>query len=103
MKAGLMDVAAAKMGLLKLGLNTNVYSSDKYLPDFPGRIWSVDQVHKPYAKVLKSRKFNVVSRNFFDKASHIEQKLKLKTGGLKYLIAVNTKEGAFFIEASLLN
>jgi hypothetical protein len=103
MKAGLMDVAAAKMGLFKLGLNTNVYSSDKYFPDFPGRVWSVDQVHKPYAKVLKAQQFNIVSRNFFDKASVIEQKLKLKIGGLKYLIAVNTKEGAFFIEASLLN
>jgi hypothetical protein len=103
MKAGLMDVAAAKLGLPKLGQNTNVYSSDKYMEEFPGKIWSIDQVHKPYSKALKAKQFNVVSRNFFDKASVIEQKLKLKTGGLKYLIAVNTKEGPYFLEASLLN
>ncbi len=102
LKSGLMDSVAVEYGLSKLAKNTNVYSSDEVYKDFPGRIWSVNQIHKPYSKELKGRQFNVVSRNFFDKASTIEKKLKIKSGGAKYLIALNTMDSPYFIEASLI-
>lgn len=103
MKAGTMDLAAEKFGLLKLGANTNIYTSSDLVNSFPGRIWSVNQVHKPYAKALKGRQFNVVSRNFYDKASVIEKKLKLKSGGSNYLLALSTNDAASFVEASIIN
>jgi len=103
MKAGSMDLVAEKFGLFKLGANTNIYSSPDLANSFPGRIWSVNQIHKPYSKALKGKQFNVVSRNFFDKASVIEKKLKLKNGGSNYLLAFSTNNGAFFVEASIIN
>ena len=103
MKAGLMDSVAEKHELHKLGVNTNIYSSAQLHKTFPGRVWSVNQIHKPYSKTLKGQQYNVVSRNFFDKASEIEKKLKLKSGGTKYLIALNTNESSYFVEASLIS
>ena len=103
MKGGLMDSVAAEFSLLKLAPNTNIYSSEELKSSFPGRIWTVNQIHKPYSKELKGRQFNVVSRNFFDKAPVIEKKLKLKSGGSNYLLALSTKKGSHFVEAKLTN
>ncbi len=103
MKAGIMDSLAAEFDLKKLAANTNIYSSEILKPSFPGRIWSVNQIHKPYAKELKGSQFNVVSRNFFDKASVIEKKLKIKSGGSKYLIALSTNDSSYFVEATITN
>jgi len=103
LKAGIMDSLAAEFGLFKLGANTNIYSSEDLKKSFPGRIWTVNQIHKPYAKELSGRQFNVVSRNFFDKASVIEKKLKIKSGGENYLLALSTNKRSFFVEAHITN
>lgn len=95
------DSFAAKHGLKKLDSNTNLYFSESLVEKFPGKIFKVNQVLKPYDKSLKKGRFNVVSRNFPDKADHIQKKLGIKSSKAEYLIACKTSFTQYvFIQAS---
>ncbi len=102
LKAGLQDEVAEDFKLGKLDPNSNLYTSVELIEKFPGRIFIVKDIHKAYAKSLRSKALQVISRNFPDSPEFISRKLKLKAKGAQdFLIATKHSGKPVFIEASL--
>lgn len=95
MKAQGQDILGQSQGLTKLHPNTNIFTSKKAAFPFQGKVFKVKEIHKPYDKKLKKRRFNVISRNFPEKANEIEQKLRLKPAKNDYLIALRAHDGSY--------
>ncbi|QNR23789.1 class I SAM-dependent methyltransferase [Croceimicrobium hydrocarbonivorans] len=102
LKAGIQDQVAQDLKLGKLDPNSHLYSSPELSEKFPGRIFLLKDIHKAYAKSLRSKALQVISRNFPDSPEFISRKLKLKAKGAKdFLIATKHSGKPVFIEASL--
>lgn len=92
MKAGAFKSVAVKYGLDKLAVNTHLYTADRYLADFPGRIFEIIEVvpfSKQILKRLASRypQANVSTRNFPLAAEEVRRLGAIKDGGDIYLFA----------------
>lgn len=104
LKSGGQDFLASKIGLKKLHPNSNFFTSPEPLTQFPGKVFKIQEVLKPYDKRLKKKRFNVISRNFPDKANIIEQKLRLKPAAKDYLMATRLQDDSYrFIVCELLD
>lgn len=103
LKAGLAEQVAIQHKVKKLHPNSQIYTSDEAQWDYPGKIFSLTKSHKPFTKSLKKKRFNIISRNFPEKASKIERKLQVKPARTAYLIATTTQKQKLFLEAELLN
>lgn len=98
------DAFAKKFGLKKLDPNTNLYFSNQIIDNFPGKVFSVRKILKPFDKSLKKGRFNIISRNFPDKADVIQRKLNIKSSKDEYLIACKSSYTHYiFIQASHIN
>lgn len=91
---------AVKYGLTKINKEGHILFSDQYIPEFPGRQFSIIQSSEYKPKVLKAYlndngilKSNIISRNFFHKPHEIMKKFKLIEGGDDYLIFTNDYSG----------
>lgn len=87
LKAGLFKSIAKQFDLVKLGQHSHLYTSDKLLKDFPGRILKVTK-HESYKSFQSSnrlKKANVIVRNFSLKPDELKKKLKIVDGGDIYL------------------
>lgn len=103
LKSGGQDVLAGEFSLAKLHPNSNFFTSHHYLSSYPGKVFKVLEQLRPFDKSLKKGRYNVISRNFPEKASEIEKKLKLKSADKDYLIATRLQDGSLtFIMAQLL-
>lgn len=91
MKAGAFRQIAQRFGLKKLHRNSHVYTSETFIPDFPGRSFKLKKVAKYSKKALlpliPEKKANVTVRNFPETVAQIRQKTGLKEGGDLYLFA----------------
>jgi 16S rRNA G966 N2-methylase RsmD len=91
LKAGAFRSLAGAFAVNKLHPNSHLYTSDELLPDFPGRIFSVEAV-SPYSrkslkKLLPGNKANITVRNFPESVSQIRKKTGWKDGGEIYIFA----------------
>ncbi len=103
LKGGLQDYCASQFSLAKLDPNSNLFTSNKYHQNYPGRIFKVHSVNKAYAPSLKGKSLQVISRNFPDSPEKISQKLKLKKKGASdFLIATKSQKRLTFILAELI-
>ena len=101
LKANGGDCLAREFDLCKLHPQTNLYTSQSLNTHFSGRVFKVINVLSPFDKSLRKRRFNVISRNFPDKADRIQQRLNLKSADKDYLIACKTSfNNLIFIEAN---
>lgn len=95
-KAGLHDHCAALLGLTKLHPNTQLFTSQELKTDWIGRIFSVEsemKLSKSEAKaIFPDGKANIISKNHPLSPSDIAKKLKIKEGGVKYIIACTTHD-----------
>ena len=92
---------ANKYQIQKLDINTHLYTSDKIISDFPGRIWQVIEPDIKDAKALhqhmasitpnKSPKYSVLTRNYPLTPEQLRKKLKLQDGDDFYLIGARLK------------
>lgn len=82
LKAGLYDYVSAHWGIDKLAPNTHLYTSDKQLPHFPGRVWEVCEPNTPVQQC------NIVTRNYPLTPDQLKKKLKVRDGGDLYIIAM---------------
>lgn len=89
MKAGAYREVAAQYGLLKLSDNSHLYTSDRLIPDFPGRVWTAHEATKQELKDLQQA--NIICRNYPLRPEEVKKKYKLKDGGMHYLIGTRTK------------
>ena len=96
LKAGAYKLVAQRFGLQKLDVNTHLYASDKYIENFPGRVWRIDESQEPRDK----SQANVLTRNYPLTPEQLKKKYRLKDGGDTYLIGcrVNGKPTLFVAE-----
>ena len=89
-KAELHNRYASGLGLEKLHPNTHLYTSEKRMVKFMGRIFLVNESinlnKKELKRALPQMKANVITKNFPLSPSEFAKKYKLKDGGEKYLI-----------------
>ena len=76
--------AAQRFGLHKLDVNTHLYASDTLVPNFPGRVWKIQEQitnHK-----LQITNANVLVRNYPLTPDQLKKKLHLRDGGTAFVI-----------------
>ena len=97
LKAGAFKSVAVKYGVAKLQINSHLYTSNEYLPDFPGRKFEIVEVIDFNSKSLKSvgKQYpfvNLSTRNFPLSVAELQKRLKCKDGGDFYLFATTLAE-----------
>jgi hypothetical protein len=98
MKAGPYKLISSRLVLNKLSVNTHLYTNERIVPSFPGRIFSVIESLKLDSKV--NQKFpggqaNVISRNHPLSVEEIRKKTGLKDGGDLYLVCCSGESEKF--------
>jgi 16S rRNA G966 N2-methylase RsmD len=100
MKAGAFNKIAIDFNLKKLAANTHLYTCQKLIKDFPGRVYEVltEANKKSVDRYASEGKINVITRNYPQTATELKKKLKLKDGGTYSLIAFRgTKKAKMLI------
>lgn len=92
LKAGAFKSKAKAYDVAKLHINSHLYTSDKLIVDFPGRIFEIEASCSPNKRELKlflseTKKANIAVRNFPMSVAEIRRKTNLKEGGDVYLFA----------------
>lgn len=97
LKAGAFRSVAARFGFNKLAPNSHLYTSDDLKPDFPGRIFMLQESIKPDAKRLRmlipTMKANLTVRNFPQSVAELRKQLNLREGGTVYILATTLLNG----------
>ncbi|MCO6500641.1 MAG: class I SAM-dependent methyltransferase [Vicingus serpentipes] len=94
LKAGAFNTIATSLNIQKLAPNSHLYTSKEMIPDFPGRIFHIQQVlnyNLKEFKPLNIKQANITCRNFNEKPESVKKKLKLKDGGNTYLFATTNQ------------
>ena len=95
MKAGLFKTVANKYNLQKLHPSTHLYTSEEFVPDFPGRSFEIKRVTKVQKKEIQDiEKANLSTRNFPGNVADLRKKLKLKDGGDTYIFACTLNDNS---------
>lgn len=96
-KAGCTNSLSERLGLLKLHPNSQLYTSDSLLSDFPGRVFKVVEVlgfsKADLKKVQSLQKANITVRNFPESVPQLRKRLKLADGGDTYIFATTLSQG----------
>lgn len=91
MKGGCYRLVGQWHGLAMLDANSHLYTSDRLVADFPGRLFEVEAAVSPTAKAVKALlpdgKAHVVCRNYPLRADLLQRQLGLREGGDRYLVA----------------
>lgn len=96
MKAGCFKLLTERFEVLKLHKNSNLYTSDKLVPDFPGRIFEVEG-WAAYHKKIKQEllvdvdKASIAVRNFPLSVAELRKTLKIGDGDEVYLFATTLR------------
>ena len=95
MKAGLFKTVANKYNVQKLHPSTHLYTSEEFVPDFPGRSFEIKRVTKVQKKEIQDiEKANLSTRNFPGNVADLRKKLKLKDGGDVYIFACTLNDNS---------
>lgn len=91
LKAGCYKFVGEHFELKKLHINSHLYTSDKYLPKFPGRHFKVKRTFGANKKEMKlhltMQQANISTRNYPESVAGIRKQTKLKEGGNDYIFA----------------
>ena len=96
MKAGCFKLLTERFEVLKLHKNSNLYTSDQLVPDFPGRIFEVEG-WAAYHKKIKQEllvdvdKASIAVRNFPLTVAELRKALKIGDGDEVYLFATTLR------------
>ena len=85
-KAGAYRLIGDRYGIKKLDTNTHLYTSDKLLPDFPGRKWQVQEVLTKHSALNTKLKYSILTRNYPLSPDQVRKKLKLQDGDDLYIV-----------------
>lgn len=95
-KAGCSRVIASRFGISKLHPNSQLYTSDVLVDDFPGRVFEVTDVlgfsKNEIKKVQSLQKANITVRNFPESVQQLRKRLKLSDGGDSYIFATTLSD-----------
>jgi len=86
LKSGSFKLAGNKYDLPKIASNTHLYSSDRLVKNFPGKVFEV--MYQNDKEVIRKnyQTINVITRNYPSTPVELKKKYKLKDGGEHYLI-----------------
>ena len=92
LKAGAYRSLTQAYPIEKLHVSSHLYTSSRFIEDFPGRRFQVEAVSSFGKKELKSflqgmEKANLTIRNFPSSVAELRKRLKLKEGGEDYIFA----------------
>lgn len=96
MKAGCYKLLTSRFDVLKLHKNSNLYTSERLVPDFPGRIFEVEG-WAPYNKKVKQTllrdvdKASIAVRNFPLSVAEVRKALKIADGDAIFLFATTLR------------
>ena len=85
-KAGAYRLIGERYGIKKLDTNTHLYTSDKLLPDFPGRKWHVQEVLTKHSTLNTKLKYSILTRNYPLSPDQVRKKLKLQDGDDLFIV-----------------
>lgn len=86
-KAGAFKTVAGRFGLSKLAPNTHLYTADRLVADFPGRVFEVDSLTgKALRRAMSGAAANVMVRNHPLSAEALKRRYKVRDGGERWLI-----------------
>lgn len=88
LKTGAWGAICKKFTLKKLHPNTQIFTSEELLEEFPGRILEMKTISPK--EIPKGGKFNIISKNYPLTPDEIRKKYKIKDGGDEYLIFTKT-------------
>ncbi len=99
LKAGAFKITALRYNIRKLSVNTHLYSCDRLIKDFPGRVFEIKEVadyNKSNIRNLSKKypKVNISVRNFPTSASDLKKILKTEDGGDITLMGCTLNNGA---------
>ncbi len=97
LKSGAFSLVASRFELKKLAPNTHLYTSNKKLTGFPGRILRVEPIEP--TTLSKNSQFNIISKNYPLKPQELKVKYKLKDGGEHYLIFTESVGGKIVLKS----
>ncbi len=90
LKSGAFKLIAHRFSVNKIQQHTHFYTSENLIAKFPGRIFEIEALIKPDAKVVRQHfpegKANVVTRNYPLSPDELKKKTGLKDGGEKFLL-----------------
>ena len=98
MKAGCYKLLTERFNVFKLDKNSNLYTSERLAPNFPGRIFEVE-AWAPYNKKVRQTllsdvdKASIAVRNFPLSVAELRKLLKISDGDEVYLFATTLKGG----------
>lgn len=97
MKSGAFKTIALRFNLKKLHPHSHLYFGEHIIPEFPGRIFSVQDVFSLNKESLKThlaglKQANIAVRNFPLTAEELKKRLRLKDGGNLFLFGTTWKE-----------
>ena len=91
MKASAYKLIAQRYDMAQLDVNSHLYTADRLVGDFPGRVFRVAQevrLRRPVLHgLLPDGRVHVVTRNYPVAAADLQRQLGLSEGGDRYLIA----------------
>ena len=98
LKAGAFRSLSSSYKVEKLHPNSHLYTSDHFLPDFPGRKFRITSScgfgKKEVKEMLAAeKKANLTVRNFPATVAELRKRLKLAEGGDTYLFATTLADG----------
>lgn len=104
LKSGAFKTIAARFEISKLHPNTHLYTSDRFIDNFPGRTFKIESSVKSNPKELTNyfvdSKANIFTRNYPLSVAELRQKTRLQEGGDKFLIGCSGLENKFLLVAS---
>ena len=107
LKAGAFKLVAQRFLIKKLQQHTHLYTSEKLITDFPGRIFEIEALIKPDVKVVRQYfpkgKANVATRNYPLSPEELKKKTGLKDGGEKFLIGFSGVKEKFVAVCRRIN
>jgi len=93
-KAGAFRTVAERFGLNKLASNTHLYTADRLVQGFPGRVFEVDpQTGKALRRAMSGIAANVMVRNHPLSAEELKRRYRIRDGGERWLIGFRDAAG----------
>ena len=106
LKAGFFKSLAPQFKVDKIHQHSHLYTSNILVNNFPGKKFQISKIlsFNHFLKENKTKKANVVTRNFDLKPEEIKKKFKIKDGGEIFLFfSTNYKNEKVVIEATRIN
>lgn len=100
LKSGAFNYIVQRFGVEKLEANTHLYTSDRLITTFAGRVLEVEEVD---IDEIIGGKYNIISKNYPLSVDELKKKCKLTEGGEDYLIFTRSIRGIEILRGKLID